>query len=108
MHLGMKLGTGDKPLIERDRAKAQFTTTTLETVNAVNVANEAPEKTRKPLEAVLAALHEKQCASFTRLWKRVPPHEIQFDFDKALWKRTGDDTLEDTMKKWGEMCYCTP
>ena len=102
---GHETGNRGQALIERDGAKAQFTTTTLETVNAVNVANEAPEKTREPLEAVLAALHEKQCASFTRLWKRVPPHlhEIQFDFDKALWKGTGDDTLEDTIKKWGDV-----
>ena len=106
MQPGMKLGTGRAPLIECNLAKAQFTTTPLETGNAMDVANMAPGEPRESPEAVLAALDEKQRAAFIRLWKRVPPHlhDIQFDFDNALWTETGIDTLGDLLCKY-EHCF---
>ena len=98
----MKLGTGGAPLMKSDLAKEQFITTPLESVNAVDAANKAPEAPREPLEAVLEALDEKQRAAFIRLWKRVPPrlHDIQFDFDKALWTEADIDTLGDLLCKY--------
>ena len=89
--------------MKNDLAKAQFTTTPLKTLDAVDAANKAPEKTpREPPEAVLEALDEKQRAAFIRLCKRVPPHlhDIQFNFDKALWTETDIDTLGDLLCKY--------
>ena len=96
---GIKLGTGNAPLIESELAKAQFTTTPLEVVNAADAANKAPEAPREPTEAVLEDFDDKQRASFIRLWRRVPPHlhDIQFDFEKALWTETDIDTLGDLL-----------
>ena len=102
MQPGMTLGTGGVPPIKNDLAKAQFTTTPLKTVDAVDAANKAPEAPREPPKAVLEALDEKPRAAFIRLWKRVPPHlhDIQFDFDKALRTETNIDTLGDLLCKY--------
>ena len=93
----MKLGVGGAPLVKSDLTKAQILPTQSGEINTVEEAE--AEKPRKILQEVLDSLDEDQRAAFVKLWQRVPPHlhEINFDFEKELWKVADIDALAELL-----------
>ena len=66
------------------------------------VSTAKPKPPRSPLEDVLTSLDEEQRLAFVRLWQRTPPHlhEMNFDFEKALWTAADINALGDLLCKY--------